>query len=317
MKWPSMIVIVVLPALLAGGAVAATDRGSGLQEGAPGLELTITISEDTVGAAPTESAPGTAQLRGTVTVQMPSLRGATVTLTSSTDIGWVSMVEPDTMVLDSGQVGEFSITVVVPQGSPAALIGTVMVYGRAVASGLQTSAGDTATITVRPYYRVSLEAQKREVEITPGGTARFMLRVTNAGNSVDSFDIQLSNRNELEKQGWKLEATTSSLAEVHPGEYRTRILALTAPASLVPFKNQATTVSIRAVSLGAQEQNTSAESSTMLSVKEVGSSTPGVALVGSVAVLVAAGAVLFWHRRRRARAGRAPPEIPQTPDGGA
>jgi hypothetical protein len=311
------LMILILPVTLAQGATAGDNLGGGLAGPAPGLELTITLSEGSVEVAPSESAPGIAQLEGTVTVQMPSLRGATVTLTSSTDIGWVTQISPSTFVLDNGQEGQFSVTVIVPQGTAASISGLLMVNGRAVANGIQTMASTTATINVRPYYRVFLDAQKREVEIAPGGTARFSLRITNAGNAVDSFDLKFSNQKELEKQGWELTVTTTNLASIVPGEYRTVGIALKSPASISPYKSQATSLLISVVSLGAREHNLTVAQDYALTAKEAGFSAPGLGVVAIVAVAVVVGAVFYWRRRRRAQAAAPPEESSQSSGEGA
>jgi len=308
------LMILILPVLLAQGATAGCNGPEGLSGQAPGLELTITLSEGSVEVAPTESEPGIGQIQGTVTVQMPSLRGATITLTSSTDIGWVTQTSPSTLVLDNGQEGKFTVTVIVPQGSSASQAGTLMVNGRAVANGIQATASTTAIINVRPYFRVALEAQKREVEITPGGTARFSLRIFNAGNSVDSFGLQFTNQNELEKQGWELTVTTTNLASIVPGEYRTVGIALRSPASISPYKSQATSLLISVVSLGAREHNLTVAQDYALTAKEAGFSAPGLGVVAIVAVAVVVGAVFYWRRRRRAQAA-APPEEPSQSSG--
>ena len=313
MRALAILMILFLSVQPAGMAAAATDCGGGPAEPAPGLDLTVSITEDSVEAAPSESAPGTAQFHGTVTVQMPSLRGATVTLTSSTDIGWVTQVAPGTFVLDNGQVGEFTVTVVVPQGSPASLTGNVIVNGRAVASGVQATGSDSSTITVRPDFRVVLEAQKREVEISPGGTARFSLRVTNAGNSVDSFEIRSTNQNELERQGWKVSVPNAGLKNVVPGEYRLVTVVLAAPASMSPYSSRTTTLNIRATSLGAQEHNLTTTLDYPLSVKETGVSGTGVSIVAVIAVVMAVGVFVYW-RRRRLMKNRTDAEEPSLPE---
>lgn len=291
--------ILLLPVQLAGSATAAADCAPGFSEAAPGIEINVDITEGSVEAPVTESEPGMATFHGTVTVQMPTLRGATVTLTSGTDIGWVSSISPATFVLDNGQIGSFTVTVVVPQGTVTSQNGNLMVNGRAVASGVQATDEDTALVTVRSYHRLVLDAGRRTVEIAPGGTARFPLRITNAGNSIDSFSLKFTNQDELRRQGWSLTHTNASLERVVPGEYRLVTISLTAPAALSPYVNKETTLSVRAESLGAREHNLTATLDYPLVAKETGVSVPGVGAVALVAVVIAVAIVVFGRRRRR------------------
>jgi len=314
MKGAFILMILALPVQFAAEAMAASNCGPGLAEPAPGPGLTIDITESSLEAQVTESQPGLATFHGTVTVQMPTVRGAEVTLTSSTDIGWVSQVSPTTLQLSNGQAGPFTVTVVVPQGTAASQMGNLIVNGRAVASGVQATAEATALLTVRPYYRISLDAVKRTVEIAPGGTARFSLRVTNAGNSIDSFTVQFSNQDELRKQGWSLGHTSASLEGVNPGEFHLMTISLTAPASLSPYLSRETALAVKAWSDGAREQDQNVTLDYSLVAKEVGVSGTGVGAVTIVAALIAVGVVVFWRRRRRAQAEEEQDEQPVPPE---
>jgi len=312
MRAACILMILLLPVHLAGFATAAASCAPGLAEAAPGLELNIDITEDSVEAQVTESAPGTATFHGTVTVQMPTVRGAEVTLTSSVDIGWVSQISPSTMELTNGETATFTATVIVPQGSPASQTGTLTVNGRAVASGVQATDADTALVTVQAYYRLALDTGRRTVEIAPGGTARFPVRLTNAGNAMDSYSIQYTNLDELKKAGWSLAQTTTLLENLEPAESRMVTIALTAPVSLSPYMSRETALTMRALSEGARSQDMNVTLDYPLVVKEVGVSGAGVGAVVILVAVVAVGVVLYRRRKRRmqAKAGEEAPAQP-------
>jgi len=84
-------------------------------------------------------------VNGSCTVDKLPIERATVSLTSSTDVGWVTQISPTTMVFTSTAPQPFTCTVVVPQGTPN-MTGTLVVNGRAVAAGLQSTAEARAVI---------------------------------------------------------------------------------------------------------------------------------------------------------------------------
>ncbi len=308
-----ILLVVLIPVQTAGCALAASDPSPGRAATAPALELNVEITEGSVEATVSETSPGTATFHGTVTVQMPTLRGAQVTLTSSTDIGWVSSISPSTFTLDNGQTGSFTVTVVVPQGTPSTQAGNIVVNGRAVANGLQAMDEAQALITVKAYFRVALDSARPKVETAPGGSARFSLRLTNAGNGIDSFALQLANQDELRKQGWFLSSSVTSSGKIAPGEFRTVTIIMTAPASFSPYVDRETTLHIKARSEGAKQANQTAEVDFPLVAKETGVSATGSGAVALVAVIIAVGAFVLLRRRRRSQAAAAQHAQVQSP----
>jgi hypothetical protein len=92
------------------------------------------------------SSPSIVSFNGTCTVDKLPIERATVSLASSTDVGWVTQISPTTMVFTSTTPQSFTCTVVIPQGTPN-MTGTLKVDGRVVAAGLQSTAETKALIT--------------------------------------------------------------------------------------------------------------------------------------------------------------------------
>lgn len=91
------------------------------------------------------SSPGIITFNGTCTVDKLPIERATVTLSSSTDVGWATQLSPTTMVFTSTTPQSFTCTVVVPQGTPN-MTGTLVLNGRVVAGGLQSTSETKAVI---------------------------------------------------------------------------------------------------------------------------------------------------------------------------
>jgi len=121
----------------------------------PVLALSMTPSAVNVKASQNESV--SVQFNGTASVDKLPMVRVVVTLTSATDIGWVSQVSPTTMVFTSSGSQDYVCTVVIPVGSPSAS-GILMVNGRAVSMGLQSLAETKALITVQGVPMLNLSA---------------------------------------------------------------------------------------------------------------------------------------------------------------
>jgi hypothetical protein len=124
----------------------------------PVLALTIQPPAQQVASDPNSTA--TAQFAGTATVDKLPMVRCVVTLTSSTDIGWVSQVSPSSMVFTSESSQAFTVVVIVPAGAPTSQ-GKLVVDGRAVAAGLQTLAEVTALIYVKGSSALNATSQNR------------------------------------------------------------------------------------------------------------------------------------------------------------
>ncbi len=157
--------IVCLMLLLPCVQVAAQAPAPAAAPIVPVLKLTIQPPMAFVNSSP--EAPAIAVFNGTASVDKPPIVRCVVTLTSSTDIGWVSTISPSTMVFTSTTPQAYTVTVTVPQGTPTSQ-GKLMVYGRAVAAGLQSTAEATAIIDVKATTILNLTAQNR----TAGNSTR-------------------------------------------------------------------------------------------------------------------------------------------------
>jgi len=130
-------------ALIVVSSVAFFGPAQGAINPVPVLALKLDPSAATV--CTNASSPGIFTFNGTCTVDKLPIERATVTLSSSTDVGWATTLSPTTMVFTSTAPQSFTCTVVVPQGTPN-MTGTLAVYGRAVAAGLQSTAETKAVI---------------------------------------------------------------------------------------------------------------------------------------------------------------------------
>jgi len=122
--------------------------------------LSLSLSPQIMNVNSSPESPAIAQFEGIATVDKPPIVRCVVTLTSSTDVGWVTQVSPTTLVFTSTTPQLFSVVVTVPQGTPTGQ-GKLVVDGRAVAAGLQSMAEVTAMINVKGSAALNATSQNR------------------------------------------------------------------------------------------------------------------------------------------------------------
>jgi hypothetical protein len=133
--------------------------------------LTLTIQPPILKIRSPSNDTVTAQFNGTAAVdKLPGVR-CVVTLTSSTDIGWVSQISPTTMVFTADSAQPYTVAVSIPSGTPTSQ-GNLQVYGRAVAMGLQSTAEVKAIIEVTgaPMMNQTAANRTRTNATQPAGT---------------------------------------------------------------------------------------------------------------------------------------------------
>jgi hypothetical protein len=215
--------------------------------------LAVKLDSANQDARVTESAPGIVTFTGQMSIDKLPVERCVVTLTSSTDIGWVSQVSPTTAVFTSTTPQSFTCTVVVPQGTANSQYGNLVVNGRAVAGGLQSMAETKGIISVSPYFRLTLDSDVPYREISPGTQAFFTVKLTNAGNAVDSFELEISNLKDLAAKKWTVVLSANTIPKVQPGEYKPFRITAQSPRDWTIWKSEPSVIIIKATSQNAKD----------------------------------------------------------------
>jgi len=215
--------------------------------------LAVKLDSANQDARVTESAPGIVTFTGQMSIDKLPVERCVVTLTSSTDIGWVSQVSPTTAVFTSTTPQSFTCTVVVPQGTANSQYGNLVVNGRAVAGGLQSMAETKGIISVSPYFRLTLDSDVPYREISPGTQAFFTVKLTNAGNAVDSFELEISNLKDLAAKKWTVVLSANTIPKVQPGEYKPFRITAQSPRDWTLWKSEPSVIIIKATSQNAKD----------------------------------------------------------------
>jgi len=259
--------------------------------------LALRLDAASQSARVTESSPGIVTFTGQATIDKLPVERCVVTLTSSTDIGWVTQISPSTAVFTSTTPQAFSCTVVVPQGTPNSLFGNLVINGRAVAGGLQNTAETKGIINVEPYFRLTLDSDVPYREISPGSQAFFTVKLTNAGNAVDSFELEISNLKNLADKKWTVVLSANTIPKVVPGEYKPFRITAQSPRDWTIWKSEPTVIIIKATSQNAKDFQQVIALSFPIYSYEKGFYIPGFDAVFLIAAL-GVGLVVIANKRK-------------------
>jgi hypothetical protein len=266
----------------------------------------------------TPSSIGDATFNLTATVEMPPLIPMTVmvTLDGSTSTGWPTVVSPQSIPFTTANSVQITITVVVPQATPTSSIGKVIVSGLATYPGGSKTATSSAVVTVHQYYRVQPMANNQNVT-TINDTLSMVLSIYNRGNGIDQFDIELTNRADLEAKGLSVEFNQTRTFSVPQDEYCVILITVSYDGSKRPIKEP---LNILVTSVGAKNANEPVSKSIILMVKfepdpslEAFLKNPfkpttkenyifmGSLIATILSVIVVVSLVLYWRKRRKGR----------------
>lgn len=268
---------------------------------APGFNLALDSA--VVEAAITESAPGEVNLTGNITVA--DLYGQTlrIVLTSSTDIGWVTSV---TSTVNASVDGRYPITasVRVPQGTSASQLGKLTVFASARALGEELGGSVEALVTVRPYFRLTMYTSQPAIEITPGSSCTFTIRLTNAGNANDSYSLEVRNLNELVADREMATLSRLTLDRVRASDFASFDVVFRSAEDWTLSKDETTTIVIRATSEGATQYKQTVALNFPIYVHEKGSYPAGYNLTTISATTVTLAVVLVvglvvWRQKKK------------------
>lgn len=201
--------------------------------------------------------------------------------------GWTATTEPSTVTLSAGETKEVTINVDAPDGAAQLAQATI----RASLTKDATKAV-SLTATVGARFGVSLDVPS-SVPIEPGASTTFTATVTNAGNTLDSYVVELGNLPTGWRAAFQNGLTTLNIQSLGAGDSRDIPVSLQAPLAVQAPTQVQLQVSIS--SLGDTTERTSR--GLLISVQDVDEPEdpiPGVPLLAVMAML----AVLVARRRR-------------------
>jgi len=224
----AIAMLLVLPLLAASGVGAEAPP----QPPALGPQVTLSLSPPTGEANVSHTEYGIVDFDGTVRLDRPPVSRVVVTLNASMITGWGCSCAPALLAFSSNAPQNFVVTVFVPPGTLASIVGDLWVFADATGTGFSSSNSANATVTVQPYYQLTVRCESPTLNITAGGKDRFKVDIQNQGNDNDSFDIKIDNEKELRAAGWSFGLILPTIPFVPPGASMPVYVEVEAPQGL-------------------------------------------------------------------------------------
>ena len=157
----------------------------------PRHSVSVMLSPGRLYAEVTDEQMGPVTFGGNVTVEKPrGVEDVTVTFHCSCDKGWPSVVSPQTITFEEPGMKRFTLTVIVPPGTPPVL-GGATVHAYAKSTIWEGEDHNTAGVMVLQYYQFDLLYDVNRGEGEPGGSVSGEFMVNNTGNGEDTFVVRL------------------------------------------------------------------------------------------------------------------------------
>jgi uncharacterized membrane protein len=223
-----------------------------------------------------------------------------VELKATVDTGWACIVTPERMVFGSSTGQAFRVKVHVPCATRADVVGCITVRAITFASE-NIVAEANATVTVAPYYRLSLSYENSSKVILPGERTRFDFKVRNTGNSVDSYSLAIENVEELNASGWSVALDRGKIMDLPRGGTMNVSVEVRSPQdwSWAMWINYITPILLNVSSLGAGSDNMTVAGTLPVRVVVRGTNYPLLESITAIIVLTAVGIAMFAVIRRR------------------
>ncbi|MCK4970526.1 MAG: hypothetical protein KAS77_08365, partial [Thermoplasmata archaeon] len=172
----------------------------------PGLP-SISVEVDDVGEVETDPVEFNHVLgKATVTVENIPL-GGTAIVNASTNSGWRVTVSPSEFDVPQGTAAyeeRITMDIRVPAGASAEKPVELRVFANITNTlGIEYFGEGFVNITVEQYYGVRTSANGT-MAVEQGKNLTHQIRVTNTGNGMDNFTVQLNNEATLATKGLEL-----------------------------------------------------------------------------------------------------------------
>ena len=183
-------------------------------QGLPTVSIALTEQSKVAHVGPGDN--GTVTFSGIVSVTMNQATRVVVSLTAE-DTWDSAVVSPSSILFESNGEKSFTVSVTAPPGTSFTNTGTVTVTARwsMYPGGLTGPAnpqqGAVGRIDIAQYFKFSIGSEQSYQEAKPGAKIRYDLNINNEGNWIDTFSVEITNDNDLIKNGLDCSLTQSNV----------------------------------------------------------------------------------------------------------
>ena len=193
MAWHSYVSmrILLLGVLLASIAVVTADASLVAEpaEAIPLHTLDVILYPDSLDAKVTSDQLGAVTFGGNVTIEKPQgIERVTVSLQADSDKGWPVVVSPTTIPFINPGTERFTVTVIVPPGTPPT-VSTITATARAESPIWSETDSVESQVNVLQFYQFQIWLDGNDGEADPGGSLSGEFVIFNNGTGEDNFLI--------------------------------------------------------------------------------------------------------------------------------
>lgn len=227
-----------------------TDDAEAVQ-GMPTVNIALTEQSKTANVGPGDT--GVVSFTGVISVTLNQATRVVVSLTAE-DTWGTAVVSPSSILFSANGDKPFGVSVKARPRESFTNTGTVTVTGRwaMYPGGLSGPAnpqqGAVGRIDVNQFFKFTLKSEKAFMEVSPGSQLVYTLTIQNRGNFMDTFSIDITNDERLNKNDFTVILTQSNIEILeNPGEDKIRIQVNT-PLDWTLYKVEYTSIKVQVTS---------------------------------------------------------------------
>jgi hypothetical protein len=272
--------------------------------GAPAVRIELAQTKQIAYVAPGQD--GVVTFTGTVTATIPwspNIQYLVVTLMA--DAGGCAVSVPPSLIFSKAQKQQsFTLSVQVPVETSQKTQGQLSVSGKwRYSPGSLGGSIDPATaiIVVKQYYQFSIGCEKPYVQVGPGSSLGFQIRLINEGNSADRLRVEITNLDKLADMGWTIQLSQDKFS-VPEKQEKVLTVSVTTPVEWNVWKNKVDTIRLRIVSAQAESLGDISDiADYSLYIRQRGFSIPGFEpVLAMMSLIIIAVLLVGFAKRKRA-----------------
>lgn len=270
--------------------------------GRPAIRIELAQTKQTAYVAPGQD--GVVTFTGTVTATIPvspQIQYLVVNLQAEAG-GWPVSVPPSLTFNRAITQQGFAVSVQVPVETSQKTSGQLSISGRwSYSPGTRGGNVDPATaiIVIKQYYQFSVGCDKPYVQVGPGSSLGFKIRLINEGNAADRLTIEVLNLDKLANKGWTVQLSQDKFS-VPEKQEKVLTVSVTTPVEWNIWKNDVDTVRLRITSAQAEQNGDISDiADYSLYIRQRGFSVPGYEPVLAIMSLTILAVLLVGFVRRK------------------
>ena len=146
---------------------------------------------------------------------------------------WTALLSESYMYLDPQETATFSLDVTIPDTAAENEYGFIQVLTNVQASGynyIYNFCDSNTTVADGRHYAVDIIPESYQKMVIPGGQILYNLYITNEGDEVDSFILELED---VMTQGWGSNLSQFTLDNLGPEEEAVVVMNVTCPSNSI------------------------------------------------------------------------------------